>query len=375
MPTQKIVHLPKGPLPVAGSWVLVQGAEEQTKRALVERLRGQLLAEDDAFNLDQVDVGDRWDGVAESLEQAKRDRLPTRADRILVMAQALPFLGAGRLVIVRGVDALPTDQQKLLAGALATVPPSNHVVLVTEGGEGGKAAKVAADLAKGIEKVGTVFECSPLTEEDAGAVVKALLLEWNQTIEPAATRMLITRAGTELRRLQVETEKLSLLVGEGGRVCVAHVEELTAQRAEESVFHLADAVAARDSAKAMAILRDLMEGQLEPAFRLFPLLVRQFRLIWQTKVLLDAGWRPRQGAEGFPKALAILPEQNATGQICGWMGSKLAVPARQMSWDQLSRAYQLLLEADMAGKGIDGVPRMEMELAIELLVAKLCVVQ
>ncbi|HEY3380034.1 MAG TPA: DNA polymerase III subunit delta [Armatimonadota bacterium] len=370
----KYTQLPKdGPLPVQGSWLLVQGGEEHLKRQLVEKLRGQLLSDDDSFNFDLVDVTERWDGVAETSEQAKRDRQPTRADRILSLAQALPFLGSGRLVMVRNIDLLPNDQQKKLAAAFASVPPMNHLLLITgEAETGKKPAKLAADLLKGVTAHGTVYDCSALSDEEAAQWVRDALTTWGQRIDPAALRLLLTRTGTELRRVQIEVDKLSLMVGEGGVIRLQDVELMTPKLAEESVFHLVDAVAARDAAHTLAVLRDLLEGQMESPFRIFPMIVRQFRLIWQTKVLLDAGWRPKQDPSGFPNALAILPEQHALALIGGWMGSKLAGPARQMSWGQLTQAYQALLECDMASKAIEGVPRQEMEIAMEMLCVKLC---
>jgi len=362
-----------GEIPVQGSWLLVQGDEEFLKRGLLERLRGQLLSTEDAFNFDQLDVRDRWEGIAETAEQAKRDRLPTRADRILNLAQALPFLGGGRLLLVRGIDLLATDGQKKLAAALATVPPMNHVLLVTsEAGAGKKATKLVADLLKGIEKVGVVYDCSALTENDAKAWITTTLADWGQTIEPAALQLLVTRAGTELRRLQIEVDKLSVMVSDRGRIRAQDVEMMTPKLAEESVFHLADAVAGRNAAQALTMLRDLLEGQLESPYRIFPMIVRQFRLIWQTKVLLDAGWKPRMSPADFPTAVALLPEQNAVGQIAGWMAPKLAESARQFSWEQLTTAYTALLECDMAGKAIEGVPRQELDIALELLCARLC---
>ncbi len=366
----KYTQLPtSGDVPVQGTWLLVAGEEEFLKRKLVERLRAQLLSDEDVFNFDQVDVNDRWEGVAETAEQAKRDRVPTRADRILGLAQALPFLGSGRLVLVRNVDLLANEQQKRLAAGIATVPASNHVLLVT--GEG-KKAKLAADLQKGVEKAGTLYDCSSLTPEDAERWVLTLLDGWGQSIEPAALRLLVTRVGTELRRLQIEVDKLSLLTGERGRVRTADVELLTPKLAEESVFRLTDAVAARDAATALGVLRDLMEGQLESPYRIFPLLVRQFRMLWQVKVLLDAGWKPKQSPSDYPRALALLPTNAPLGQLGGWMGTKLSGPARQMTWEQLSTAYQALLACDMASKAIEGVPRQEMDLALELLCARLC---
>lgn len=372
---QKFTHLPKsGDIPVQGTWLLVQGDEEHLKRLLVERLRAQLLAAEDEFNLDQLDVSERWEGIVDSADQAKRERLPSRAERILALAEALPFLGSGRLLIVRNADLLATDQQKKLAAGLNTVPSMNHVLLVT--GDGGKdarkAAKLSADLLKGITAAGTVYDCAALSEDEAGQWVREKLKEWGQAIEPAALHLLLTRTGTELRRLQVETEKLSLLVGDNGRIRTQDVELLTPKQAEESVFRLVDAVAARNAAQAMAVLHELLTVQLEQPYRIFPMIVRQFRLIWQTKVLVDAGWRPGQPPESFAQATALLPEQNVITQLKGWMGNKLAGQARQLSWEHLQSAYQALLECDMAGKAIEGVPRQEMDVAMEMLCAKLC---
>ena len=370
----KLTQLPKTDIPVHGVWLLVQGEEEHLKRQLAERLRAQLLAADDEFNLDVLDVSDRWEGVVETAEQSKRERLPTRAEKILGLAQALPFLGGGRLVIVKNADLLSNEAQKRLAAGMATVPPMNHVLLIT--GDGGqsarKASKPAADLLKGIGAQGTVYECAALSEEEAGEWVRETLREWNQAIEPAALHLLLTRAGTELRRLRIETEKLSLMVGDGGRIRAQDVELMTPKLAEESVFRLTDAVAARDAGTALAMLHELIAVQLEPPHRIFPLLIRQFRLIWQTKVLVDAGWRPRTDPEAYHAAISLLPTQNVVAQLKGWMGPKLSTQARQFTWEQLDAAYKALLECDMAGKAIEGVPRQEMDVAIEMLCAKLC---
>ena len=358
-----------------GTWLLVQGDEEYLKRILVERLRASLLEAEDEFNFDLLDVAERWEGVVETAEQGKRERLPTRADRILSLAQALPFLGSGRLVMVRNVDALSTEQQRRLAANIATVPPMNHLLLIAgsaAGGSGKKGNKLLPELQKAIDKAGTIYDCSPLSEDEAAEWVRATLDGWGQSIEAPALRLLLTRAGTELKRLQIEVDKLSLMAGDQQKIRTADVELLTPKLAEETVFHLADAVASRDAGRAMSMLHELIVDQLEDPGRLFPMLIRQFRLIWQTKIVLDAGWQPRQDPENYPQALAKLPESNVIASLKGWMGPKLAAQARQFTWPQLTAAYRALLECDMAGKAIDGVPRQEMDVALEMLCAKLC---
>lgn len=351
----------------------MQGGEEHQKRLLPERLRAQILGDGDEFNCDLLDVKERWEGIADSAEQAKRDRQPTRTDKIITMAQALPFLGNGRLVMVRNIDLLPVEQQKKLAKSLTTIPPMNHLLLVTSEMETGKKdVKLSADLQKAIEKTGVIYDCSTLTDDEAMQWVRETLVEWGQKIEANALRLLVSRAGTELRRLQIEVEKLSLMIGAATTIRLADVELMTPRLAEESVFRLTDAVAARNAARAMTILRELLEEQLEPPVLVFAMLIRQFRLLWQVKILVDSGWNGRDNPSTCTKALAILPEQNLVVKAQAWMLNKLASPARQMSWTQLSFAYQALLECDMAGKGIEGVPRQELDQALELLCARLC---
>lgn len=362
-----------GDISISGNWLLVTGGEEHFKRLLAERLHEQLLRNEDSFNFELLDLNDRWEGINDQGEKSKRNRLPSRVDRIISMSQELPFLGNGRLLIVRNIELLPTDQQKKLAAALPSVPPMNHVLLITGESEKNKQpAKLIAELLKGIDKTGVIFDCSPLTEQDAGRWINETLAEWGQKIEPAALHLLLARAGTDMRRVQIELEKLSLLAGEKNTIRQAQVEMMTPKLAEESVFHLTDAVATRDTRRALAILYELMEEQLEPPQAIFPLLSWQFRLIGQTKILLDAGWTPKQDPTKYPQAMALLPEQNALKQIGGWMGGKLATRARQMSWEQLSNTFQALLECDMAGKAIIGVPQQDMKIALELLCVKLC---
>jgi len=370
----KYTYLPQNDtLPIQGTWLLVQGDEEYLKRTLIERLRATLLADDDAFNFDLLDVAERWEGVVETAEQAKRERMPTRADKLLGLAQALPFLGNGRLVMVRNVDTLSTEQQRRLVAGVATVPPMNHLLLIAGSAGGGKKGnKLIPELQKAIDKAGTIYDCSPLSEEEAGTWVRTVLDGWGQKIEANALRLLLTRTGTELLRLRIEVDKLSLLAGDQNTIRAADVELLTPKLAEETVFHLTDAVATRDTGQVMAMLHELLVDQLEEPARLFPMIVRQFRLIWQTKILLDAGWKPRQDPENFPDAVAKLPEANVSASLKGWMGGKLYAQARQFTWPQLTAAYRALVECDMAGKAIDGVPRQEMDIALEMLCVKLC---
>jgi DNA polymerase III delta subunit len=353
------------------NWILIQGNESHQKRIVAERLREQLLQGDDAYNLDQLDANDRWDKVADSSDQAKRDKLPSRGDKVLSLAQAFPFLGSGRVLILKNAHLLDADNQKKIVSQMHTVPSMNHVILITgESEDHKKPQKMATALEAAIEKQGLIIDCSALTESEAAMWVKETLHGWGQTIEPAAVDMLIKRVGTELRRLQIEVDKLSLMIGDEKTIRVNDVDRMTPRLAEESVFKLADAISNKNGTLAMNILHELMEVQFETPFRIFPMIVRQFRLIWQVKILLEHGWQPNSPADRSP-GIDLIPDQAMLTQFSGWMGRNLAGPARKMSWEALTAAYQAMLECDMASKAIEGVPRQDAELALEILCAKL----
>ncbi|MEI6520322.1 MAG: DNA polymerase III subunit delta [bacterium] len=361
-----------GPIGLNNSiWILIQGNETHQKRIVAERLREQLLSGDDAFNLDQLDANDRWEKVADSFDQAKRDKIPTRADKVLSLAQAFPFLGSGRVLILKNAHLLDTDSQKKIALQIDSIPSMNHVILITgESEDNKKPQKMASALETIIEKQGLIIDCSSLTEAEAAIWVKDTLHTWGQTIEPAAVDILIKRVGTELRRLQIEVDKLSLMIGDAKVIREADVERMTPRLAEESVFRLADAISDRNGFQALNVLHELMEVQFETPFRIFPMIVRQFRLIWQVKILLEHGWQPNSPADRCP-GVDLIPDQAMLAQFSGWMGRKLANSARKMTWEALTAAYQAMLECDMASKAIEGVPRQDAELALEILCAKL----
>jgi DNA polymerase III delta subunit len=361
-----------GPIGLNNSiWILIQGNESHQKRIVAERLREQLLSGDDAFNLDQLDANDRWEKVADSSDQAKRDKMPTRADKVLSLAQAFPFLGSGRVFILRNAHLLDADNQKKIVSQFSSIPTMNHVILITgESEDNKKPQKMASALEAIIEKQGLIIDCSSLTEAEAAIWVKETLHAWDQTIEPAAVDILIKRVGTELRRLQIEVDKLSLMIGDAKIIREADVERMTPRLAEESVFRLADAISDRNGFQALNVLHELMEVQFETPFRIFPMIVRQFRLIWQVKILLEHGWQPNSPADRCP-GVDLIPDQSMLSQFSGWMGNKLAKSARKMTWEALTAAYQAMLECDMASKAIEGVPRQDAELALEILCAKL----
>jgi len=234
---------------------------------------------------------------------------------------------------------------------------------------------VRAALARAVERAGVVVDFPALRPPEAAAWVVRRAKELGKRLEPAAARKLADqKIGPHLRQLEQELEKLALYVGEGATISAAHVEEVTPRLIEESVNRLLDAVGRRSPGPAVVILRELLEEQREAPERILGALSSSLRLLWQTKLLLERGWRP--GAEVDEEAAAMLlqdPRRSALGQFArrSWAAGRSARQAQALSWAQLERALLSLHACDLALKGIAGKVG-DPATALELLVVQLC---
>ena len=330
--------------------ILVQGEENELKQRALNHYKETLVTDENIYNLEQINLS--------------ITKLPAK-DIVQTMI-ALPFLGDGRVIIIDGVDALTATDQKELADNLKNVPKDNILIFRTADG------KVSAAFQKEADKLGVVIECSALSENEASSFIVSYLKTYNQTIEPRALNGLISRVGTSLKRLTVELEKVSIFVGDGGNITDKHIQELTTIVSEESVFILADAVSSNDSKKVVEVIKNMLDDNLDDPFQIFPMVVRQYRMIWQAKVALDAGWRGSgDNVKDHARASSLLAADSKFVSASPWQQRKFADLARRMSWEKLRYIYRALLECDMAGKAIEGVVRQNNKLALELLCEKI----
>ena len=116
----------------------------------------------------------------------------------------------------------------------------------------------------------------------------------------------------------------------------------------------------------------LRERREDPG-RIVGMLAQAIRLIWQTKLLMEHGWRPQQEVD--EETARLLPQEerkNALAQFARrpWQAQRTVRQAKALSWAQLRRAVEALYACDLAAKGIQG--KLGEEPALELLVIQLC---
>ncbi len=127
---------------------------------------------------------------------------------------------------------------------------------------------------------------------------------------------------------------------------------MTAYVADAVIWDMVDALGRREAAVATSLMHRLLDDQ-EPLM-ILGMINRQFRLLLQTREVLDAG--------GDSRDLLQLPDIKYPK-----VAQKLSQQARNFSLDQLEGVYRYLLETDYAIK----MGRIEPKLALDLLVTSL----
>jgi len=284
-----------------------------------------------------------------SLVREILDARAAGADGIVHSALTLPWLGDRRLVVARGVEALPAKAAEPVA-AYAKVPnPSTALVLVAE-----TLLEASHWLLQAVPPAAVVAAPAPSGRALAGWL-RAHAQAVGYELQDDAASLLVELSGDDLTQLVGEVEKAALAGGpDNRRVTVAEVRAVVGEHRLRHVFDLTRALSARDAGAALAVLESLLSAGEDP-LAVLGMLTREARATWQAVGALRVG-RP---AEEIARSLRR-PPAAAAALLDRARSLSPAAAARQLGrcWD-VERRLKL-----------GGLARPE----LSLLVADLCTV-
>lgn len=290
------------------------------------------------------------------------------AGELRAAAEAFPFFGDRRLVIVRGLlarfdtsrkappakSARSAETKAELAAELAAImngaPPSTVLVLMDGELESKDPAKT-----------------NPLVKELKGAEVRAFPLlkgpaleKWirlrtqsgGSQISAEAVTLLAASVGGDLWVMAGEIDKL-IAYADGRQIEKSDIERMVPASQEAGIFELVDSVMSGQRTRANQLLTRLLADGQSPIYLLF-MITRQLRQLVRYKAMQLEGYTPD----------VMLARMG----VLDFIYRKIAGQAGRYSLEQLKAFYRRLLEADIAIKsgGCDE------DLALTLLVADLC---
>jgi DNA polymerase-3 subunit delta len=330
---------------------------EQQQKPVVIILHGDDLV---AINEEIADLKSRiGDPAAIELNFLALDGRSLSFEQLETAGRSMPFLAERRMTVVNNPLAIlqsDVNRERVLS-LLETLPEQSAIVL----------AEHRPLLTPKERRQGKIHWLEKWAESQGSkAYIKeysipgdAQLTGWilrrarkmGGEFEPQAANSLSEKVGENVQLAEQEIIKLLTYVNYQRPVSAADVEELTPQLPEGGIFDFVDALGNRDHRKAASEFHRLLADN--DMRSIFGMVVRQFRLLVQSREIIDH--------QGGDREIASLLE------VHPYVGRKLAGQARHFTQQQLDIIFHRLLEIDADLK----LGKMDNELNIDLLIAEL----
>jgi DNA polymerase-3 subunit delta len=170
-------------------------------------------------------------------------------------------------------------------------------------------------------------------------------------ISPEAANRLSELVGADTRQASQEIAKALAYVNWARPVEVQDVEAVCVSTAQVDIFAFVDSLAAGDGQKSQSMLRKMLEDQ--DAAAIFPMIIRQFRLLIQAREIVEA----RGMVQDVQEALGVHP----------FVAGKIFQQAGRFTMRSLEAIYRRLLKMDEAAK----TSAMPLDMALEMFVVEL----
>lgn len=281
-------------------------------------------------------------------------------------ALALPFLAQRRLVILE--DALHPYQgrgtqkeREAFLALLDSLPQTTGLVLIIPDTKKYRRGRTEWEqlngghwLVKWVQQAGSyamMIDCLLPAEGAMADWILKKAKELDGSFTPQAAHLLADYVGNHTQRATQEIIKLLTYKDFSQPVEAEDVSQLTEQDRQTDIFTMVDAIGRRDSKEALKMFHLLLEEQ--DLLQIFSMIIRQFRLLLQTREIIDQG-----GNEGdVAKLLGQHP----------FVAKKITAQSRQFDLETLAAIYRRLLIIDLDNK----TGKMPGDTALDLLIAQL----
>jgi len=248
---------------------LIYGKEDLLLQQAVERLKRRFAETGDLdYNMKTFD-GESADGY-----------------EIVSAANTLPFMSERLVVVVRKADKLKTADLNVIADYAADPNPATSLVLVAE--------KIAKNMRiyKAIDALDGVAEYKAPSKREYPKTVVEMFAEHGKRVGIEGAEVLVRAVGLDLRRIDVEIQKVVAFTGEETTLSRDDIEAVMSTTAPTSIFDFLDGLGDRDSRRALRLLSDLL-GEGESIYGVEAMSARHVRILISVRALLsrDSGTR------------------------------------------------------------------------------------
>jgi len=313
-----------------------------------------------------------------AMNTSRLDGKTTSISELQAAAMALPFLAERRLVVVedalqpyaRGGQATsqartPEKRDKFI-DLLDSLPQTTALVLVIpderksrkRGGMWQTYWRTLNEnhwLIKWANQAGKrayIIDCALPSEREMPGWIINKAKEMDGNINAAGAQLLAQYVGNNTQRAEQELLKLLTYVNFDEPVNEDDVETLCFNEMQASIFDMVDALGNRDGKAALHLFHLLLE-EGDFFYQIFPMVVRQIRLLIQAREILDLGGT----VQDLVKTLGVP----------AFVAGKIHTQAQKFDLPTLEALHHHLLEIDLGEK----TGSMPGEVAMDVLIGRL----
>lgn len=329
-----------------GNVYLFFGAEEYLKRNFTEYIEKILLTEE--LKLLNKIVLEGKTTPAAIIDNC--ETLPVFSERKMVIVRNSGLFKGGKkkdeAIKKAGDSGRKGKNADELTSFLQNVP--DHVCLIFIEVEIDKRIKLV-DL---VNSYGLVVELDYRKPDELTNWVMKRIRELGHEADQRTAAMIVEYGEAGMDDLMNEIRKLCAFAGQRQKITESDVAKVCTKSIKSRVFDLTDAIAAKQTAKALSLLND-MAVLKEPMPKIMYMIARQFRQLVQVKMMVRDGVTQAQIA-----ALLKSPP---------FIAGKLIKQAQSFQTDKLENAISSSLDLDIAIK----TGKLEDRLAVELMITGL----
>ncbi len=238
---------------------LLAGEDDLEKSALAAEFADLVDEGLRAFNVERIHAGEWTTG----------DRLLEGVGSIVAAARTLPMMAPRRVVIVLQAETLLMPKRESeaalraleqLESLLKTPEPQTTLVLVASTID--KRGRIYKLLQK---QNATIVECGVVEDQaDAERWVRTRVAAAGAEIDPQAARLLVTRAGLDVRRLRAEVDRLVLYALGQSRISVDDAKAIAGPMALTDDWAMTNAIEAAQTGEALRQLAMMLDAGAPP---------------------------------------------------------------------------------------------------------------
>jgi DNA polymerase-3 subunit delta len=237
---------------------LVAGEDDVEKSALAADFADLVEEGLRAFNVERIHAGDWTTG----------DKLVDGVAGLIASARTLPMMVPRRLVVVLQAEAilLPKRESDAATRALEAFEsllkqPEPGTTLVLVAGTLDKRSR----MYKLLQKQAVIVECGAIDDgPDAERWVRTRVAAGGAEIDPAAARLLVQRAGLDVKRLRGEVDRLLLYALGEKRIGLEDARAIAGPAALLDDWALTNAIEAAQSGEALRQVALMLEAGAPP---------------------------------------------------------------------------------------------------------------